>query len=221
MPETRRFSPLLIATISIAVLYIASAVALGTPPGASDSGATIVGWLRDHGDNVRLALWFTTLLAVPLGVYIAIVRDRLPAVYRDVFTIGATALIATAMVQAWFIAGMAWHADQLQPATARTLLDIASYWGPVLTGATMLMLGPVALLALRGEAGLPRWLGYIVGVTFLEQLVETITVFGKDGFTAPGGPMNLMLGAGLFIVSMIAIGIALSRLAGADLGRTT
>lgn len=30
--------------------------------------------------------------------------------------------------------------------------------------------------------------------------METITVFGSDGFTAPGGDMNLLLGAALVAI---------------------
>jgi hypothetical protein len=29
------------------------------------------------------------------------------------------------------------------------------------------------------------------------ELIETVTIFGSTGFTEPGGPMNLQLGAGL------------------------
>ena len=33
-----------------------------------------------------------------------------------------------------------------------------------------------------------------------EQLTETLTVFGYDGFLAPGGPMNMQLGASLVLL---------------------
>jgi len=59
------------------------------------------------------------------------------------------------------------------------------------------MITPVTLLALRGEAGLPRWLGVLGAVVFVEQAVETVTIFGSTGFAEPGGAMNLQLGAGL------------------------
>jgi hypothetical protein len=45
----------------------------------------------------------------------------------------------------------------------------------------------------------------------VEQLVETVTVFGRKGFTAPGGPMNLLLGAGLFLIAIVCIGVAVAR----------
>jgi hypothetical protein len=89
------------------------------------------------------------------------------------------------------------------PVTARTLLDIAIFWGPVLTGATTTLIAPVTLLALRGRAGLPFWLGVLGAVAFAEQAIETITIFGSTGFTEPGSTMNLQLGAGLTAAWML------------------
>jgi len=59
------------------------------------------------------------------------------------------------------------------------------------------MMAPVTLLAVRGHAGLPWWLGVLGAVALAEQAVETVTIFGSTGFTEPGGAMNLQLGAGL------------------------
>ena len=67
---------------------------------------------------------------------------------------------------------------------------MAIYWGPVLISATVMTLAPIALLALGKRAGLPRWLGIVTLVALLEQLIETVTLFGNRGFIAPGGPMN-------------------------------
>jgi hypothetical protein len=88
---------------------------------------------------------------------------------------------------------------------------VASYWGPVLTGATILMLAPQALLGLRGEPGFPRWLGVIAGLAFAEQLVESITIFGQRDYLAPGGPMNLFVGAGAVLVAFVAMTVAFAR----------
>jgi hypothetical protein len=90
------------------------------------------------------------------------------------------------------------------PTTARALLDVAVFWGPVLTGATTTMIAPVTLLALLGRARLPRWLGIVGVIAFAEQAVETVTVFGSAGFTEPGGAMNLQLGAGLTATWMLS-----------------
>ena len=42
-------------------------------------------------------------------------------------------------------------------------------------------------------------------IAFAEQAVETITVFGTHGFTAPGGDMNILLGAGLTLAWLIGL----------------
>jgi hypothetical protein len=73
-----------------------------------------------------------------------------------------------------------------------------------------MMLAPVVVLAFRGEAGLPRWLGWLAGIALAEQIVESITIFGTRGFTAPGGPMNLELGAALTTIALLAIGVVVA-----------
>lgn len=157
-------------------------------------------------------MWFQTVWLIAFSVIAAHIRARLPGPHRDVFFAGAIVLIAETAVQGWIWTGLAWHASALEPATARTLLDVASYWGPVLISATVLMLAPITVLALRRQSRLPTWLGVITGIALVEQFAETITIFGGSGFTAPGGPMNLLLGPALTIIGLgsTAIVIALS-----------
>ena len=69
------------------------------------------------------------------------------------------------------------------------------------------MMAAPTWLALRGEAGLPRWLGVVGFVACAEQLVETISIFGSSGFTEPGGAMNLQLGAALVGIWLVAFGV--------------
>ena len=70
---------------------------------------------------------------------------------------------------------------------------------------------PIALLALQNRSGLPRWLGVVTAVALVEQLVETITISGKTGFIAPGGTMDLMLGAYLTTIAFFCTGVAVAR----------
>ena len=88
---------------------------------------------------------------------IALLRRLLPAPHRDVFLIGAITYVVAGAVWTWTWGGLALHADRLEPATARTVLDVAVFFGPVLTGTTTTMMAPVTLLALRGRAGLQWW----------------------------------------------------------------
>ena len=185
------------------VLYVASVLALGTPPGASDSGEQVVAWFREHQDGVRWSVWTFTVSAPLIAIMFSLLRRLLPPPHRDIFLIGVVGIVVTSAIQSWTWAGLALHADRLEPATARTVLDVALFWGPVLTGATMTMMAPVTLLALRAQ-GLPRWLGVLGTIAIVEQAVETITIFGSTGFTEPGGAMNLQLGAGLVWVWMLA-----------------
>ena len=207
----KRSTVLLASTIGIGVLYLASGVALGSPPDAADSGDTIVSWFRNNGGHVHTWMWFLTLSLPLVAIFASFIRNRLTSPYGDVFFFGAVAFAAQTAVYAWMWGGLAWHSEVLQPATARLVLDVANYWGPVLTASTVMTLGPVAILALQGRDGLPRWLGILTAIALVEQIVETITIFGDRGFTAPGGPMNLVLGAGLTAASWLCLGIVVAR----------
>jgi hypothetical protein len=195
------------AAIVAGVLYAMAMVAQGTPPGAADTGTQVVAWFQAHRDGTRWAVWALTLNVPIFALMFALQARLLPTPHREVFFIGAVTLIATSAVQTWTWAGLALHAERLEPATARTVLDVGLFWGPVLTGSTVTMMAPVTLLALQGEAGLPRWLGLFGAVAIIEQAIETITIFGSSGFTEPGGAMNLRLGAGLVAGWMIAFAV--------------
>jgi hypothetical protein len=137
---------------------------------------------------------------------IALLRRLLPSPHRDVFLVGGVILLGMGGVFSWTLAGLALHPDTLEPAIARTVLDVAIFFGPVLTGATTTMMAPVTLLALRRRADLPVWLGLLGLTAFVEQSIETITIFGSTGFTQPGGAMNLQLGAGLTLAWLLSFG---------------
>jgi hypothetical protein len=198
---------LLAATVAYIVLVVAALAALGTTPAASETGSQLVGWLREHRSAVQWSMWAFTVGTPALAVMLALERRLIPSPYSDVFFIGGITILISNAVESWFLAGLALHADQLEPSTARALLDVAVFFGPILTGATTTMMAPVTLLALRQKAGLPMWLGLLGAVAFVEQSIETITIFGSTGFTQPGGAMNLQLGAGLTLAWMMAFGL--------------
>jgi hypothetical protein len=58
-------------------------------------------------------------------------------------------------------------------------------------------------------------------IAFVEQAIETITVFGTHGFIAPGGDMNLLLGAALTAVWFggLVVRAALELARGAPVGQ--
>ena len=207
----KRSTILYLATAGFVVSFLASGTTLGTPPEIDDDGATVVRWFQDHASTIRWTLWLGIFGVVLFALAMSIVRSTLPSPHRDVFFFGAVSFAAATTIQGWVWAGLARHADALDPATARTLFDVTSYWGPFLCGATVLTLAPVVVLALGRTPVLPRWLGVISAVALAEQLVETITIFGDHGFLAPGGPMNLVLGAGLTTIAWVGLAIAVAR----------
>ena len=202
---------LIVAAVAAVVLYLIGAIALGTPPKAGDSPATIAAWFADHHNAARTYAWTATFGALAFAVLAGIVRGLLPAPHSSVFLLGAAAFTVETAVQAWFWAGLALH--PLDPGTARTAFDVAVFWGPILTGSTMTMMAAVTVLGLGSSTTIPRWLTVLGAIAFLEQAIETITVFGTDGFTEPGGEMNLILGAGVTVIWLIGLVVwAASRL---------
>jgi hypothetical protein len=206
-----RSRPLLTATIGFGVLYVAATAALGSPPDAGLDAAGLVAWFRDHGDRIRVWVWLLTLLTPFFAAFVVLVRARLPSLHGDLFFFGALALAVETSVMTWLWAGLAWHADQLQPVTTRLLFDVASYWGPVLTSTTITLLLPLVLATMSGAVAVPRWVGWLGGAALVEQVVETITVFGNGAFLSPGGLMNTMVGPVLVGAFLVCLGITLGR----------
>jgi hypothetical protein len=96
------------------------------------------------------------------GAFAALLRPRLPAPWGDLFFFGALAFVIQTAVQVWIWSGLAFRPETLEPETARTLLDVASFWRPVLTAATIMMLGAIVAATLsRRDAALPRWVGFL------------------------------------------------------------
>lgn len=188
---------LVLAAIAAGALYLAGFIALGSPPGASDRPLQVATWFSDHRDATRVYAWTAAFGTLAFATVAAIVRGLLPAPSRDVFLLGASAFIVETAVQAWFWAALALHPRAPRPVTARLLFDVASYWGPLVTGATTAMIGSVTVLGFGARPLIPRWLTALGVVAFVEQAAETITVFGRHGFIAPGGAMNVVLGATL------------------------
>jgi hypothetical protein len=176
-------------------------------PAASETGAELVSWFREHGAAVRWGVWALTVAAPLFAVMVALLRRLLPEPHRDVFLIGAIAFQVCTSVWTWTWAGLALRADHLEPATTRAILDVAVFFGPVLTAFTTTMMAPVTLLAFGREARIPRWLGALGLVALAEQAIETITIFGSTGFTQPGGAMNMQLGGALTLAWIIGFGL--------------
>ena len=186
---------LLISILATGALYIASFVALGSSfPTIDSSGQDIVAWFSENGTSARIYAWTAAFVSLELTVFGGQVSALLPKPHRYIFIAGVLGFAITAQVQAWFWAGLAFHPQGLDPSAARTIFDIAAFWGPLVNGSTTTMAAAVAVLGFGVSPIIPRWLTWLSAIFFLEQAIETITVFGRTGFIAPGGTMNVYLG---------------------------
>ena len=210
----------LLAAIAYVVPLFAGLFVLPAAPEVNVSGARLVRYYSDHGNGIRVVTWLSTVSMVPIVLLLSHLRSRLMGMSRDVMLFGAVGLVVPTTIWSWFNAGLALHAGSLDPHVARTVVDVSLYFGPVLTVSIVLLIAPIGLAAWRGEGGFPHWLVWITALFGLEQSIETITVLGKRGSIAPGGPMNFMLGAGLFAVWVIAAGAAVSAPAGRQLAQS-
>jgi hypothetical protein len=189
---------LLINILATCALYVAGFVALGgSMPTIDSSGQEIVAWFSENGTRARTYAWTAAFVSLGLVIFAGQVSALLPRPHRYIFFAGVLGFAITAQVQAWIWAGLALHPQDLDPAAARTIFDIAAYWGPLVNGSTTAMGAAFAALGFGASPRVPRWLAWLSVVFCLEQAIETITVFGKTGFIAPGGVMNVYLGGAL------------------------
>ena len=199
----------MISGIAFAVLYAVALIAIPKLPGIDQPGSDIVAHVNEHSATMRMQALLLAFGSLALVVLLGYARERLTGPPSYVFTIGAAAVLVQVTIATWFTAGMALHPAQLGSATARTITDVVSMWGPMLTITNIMVAVPILLAANAGQ--FPRWLGIIAAVFAVEQLIETITIIGPPGsFISPGGPMNTYLGAPLFILFFLALGVALS-----------
>jgi hypothetical protein len=199
----------MIAGIASAVLFTAGLLIVPTLPGIDKPGYDIVSFVNAHSGAMRMQVLLVTFGALALVVVLGYARDRLAGPPGYVFAIGSALVLAEFFIAMWFSGGLALHPDQLGSATARTITDIASMFGPVLTAADIMVAVPILLAANDGR--FPRWLAILAAVFAVEQLIETITIIGPPAsFISPGGAMNFYLGGPLFIVFFLGLGVALS-----------
>lgn len=198
---------LLLTTIATGTLYVVSFVALGNDrPTIETSGQEIVAWLTENGARARTYAWLSALVSMGFTIFGGLIASALPQPHRYIFLGGALGFAITAQVQAWFWAGLAFHPQDLDAGTARVLLDITQFWGPVVNASMVAMAAPIAALGIGADPVVPRWLAWLSAIFGIEQAIETITVFGQSGFIAPGGTMNVYLGGVLgflFVVGML------------------
>jgi hypothetical protein len=199
----------MIAGIAFVILYAAALLMIPALPGIDKPGYDIVSHVSEHSAAMRMQVLLVSFGCLALVVVLGFARDRLSGPAAYVFTIGSALVLAETSIAMWITSGLALHPDQLGSATARTIADVLSMWGPILTVADIMVAVPILLAANAGH--FPRWLGIIAAVFAVQQLIETITIIGPPGsFISPGGSMNVYVGGPVFVVFFGALGIALS-----------
>ncbi|WP_328359715.1 hypothetical protein OG976_06955 [Mycobacterium sp. NBC_00419] len=199
----------LTAGIAFAVAWVAALLVSPPAPGVDQPGSAVIEHLSAHGSAIRVQALLVALSLLGVIVVAGFARQRLDGPAGHIFTIGAAAMVVQISVGRWFPAGLALHAEALEPATARVMLDVAAMSGPLLTIADLMLAGPIVWAARQGR--FPQWLAVIAAVFAVEQFVELVTIIGPVGsFIAPGGPMNTVLGGGLFVVFVVALGVAVA-----------
>ena len=198
--------PLLAAVAFVVLLAVGHVVVGARPPDANASGDQVAAYFRDDGAAIRASAWLTILALLPFGVLVAWFRRQVRGTARDVLLLGGAAYVIVQTVWQVLSVGPALHPDQLDAHTARILLDLTAYVGPMLTAGVLLFAAPIAWASMRHDNGAPSWFLWLTVLLVVEQALETATILGTSGFIAPGGPMNFPLGAGLFVVWVIACG---------------
>ncbi len=189
---------LLLASLAMGLFYIAGFAALGDSfPTIDSSGEEIIDWFSTNGTGARIYAWTSAFLALSLAVFGGLVASLLPRPNGIIFMAGVLGFAITAQVQAWFWAGLTLHPQELAPGSARVIFDIPAFWGPLVNGSTATMAAAVAVLGFGRSPSIPRWLTGLSLLFFLEQAIETVTVFGQSGFLAPGGSMDVYLGGAI------------------------
>lgn len=196
------------AGITFAVLYAIALLAVPPLPGIDKPGYAIVAHVDDHASAMRAQALLVAFAALSLVVVIGYARQRLTGPPARVFVVGGAAIVVQLVVWTWFTAGLALHPDQLGSATARTIGDVMAMMWPLRTITDLMVAVPILMAA--NEDRFPRWMGTAAAVFAVEQLIETITIIGPPGsFISPGGSMNYWLGAPLFVLFFLALGVAL------------
>jgi hypothetical protein len=203
---------LLASVIGWMVLYIAGFAALGSSvPTVDSTGQEVLDWFTDNGTKADTYAWTWAVSSLALAAFGAIIATLLPRPHRYLLLAGVLGWVIAGQVQAWFWAGLALHPEGLEPETARTLFTIPAYLGPVINGSTMTMAAAVFPLGFGRAPMVPRWLAWLSIAFFVEQGVETITIFGgESGFLAPGGAMNIYLGGVIgfaWVIGMLVWGM--------------
>ena len=116
----------LLAALAFAALFVAGQLVVPASPGLDASGAELVRYYAAHRDGIRLAAWLTTLAGALFVLLVAWLRARVDGIGRDVMLLGAAGIATQTVIRTWLPAGLALHADSLDPHIARIIADVGA-----------------------------------------------------------------------------------------------
>jgi hypothetical protein len=195
------------AAVIFALLYLAAAFVVPAPPAVTATGDQVVRYYHQHQDAVRLSTWLLAVSGIPFFLFVCWLRTRLRGIAADLALIGGLTVGISTMVWSWFGAGLALSSTNVPADVARSLLDIADFYGPVLTVGVILLVVPVALLPRGTGSSFPTWVRALSLLLVVEQAVESFTIFPTSGFFSPGDSMNFLVGAPLFLIWVVATAV--------------
>jgi len=173
-----------LAALAFAVLYLVSGFVVPEPPDLNATGVQVQLYFADHSGALAASGYLAMVAGIPFLIVLALLRRRLATVggwMADTAFGGGLVLAAAATAALLIQLGLALHPDDLDPATARTLLDGA----------------------------LPRWVGLASAAYALYEVIESATVFGSHGAFGPGETINT-IGTVAFLPWYVALGTGLS-----------
>ena len=200
-----------LAALAFAVLYLVSGFVVPEPPDLNATGVQVQLYFADHSGALAASGYLAMVAGIPFLIVLALLRRRLATVggwMADTAFGGGLVLAAAATAALLIQLGLALHPDDLDPATARTLLDVGRFLAPAVTAAVFVMAVAVAVASLRYGA-LPRWVGLASAAYALYEVIESATVFGSHGAFGPGETINT-IGTVAFLPWYVALGTGLS-----------
>ena len=199
------------AAVIFALLYLAAAFVVPAPPAVTASGDQVVRYYHQHEDAVRQSTWLLAAAGIPFFLYVCWLRRQLRGIASDLALIGGLIVGISTMVWSWFGAGLALSSPNLHAEVARTVLDVADFYGPVLTVGVILLVAPVAIAQRGSPSPFPTWVRALSLLLVVEQAVESLTIFPTSGFFSPGDGMDFLVGAPLFLLWVVATAIGGTR----------
>jgi hypothetical protein len=209
------FDPSRTAVISAVVfcaLFVAGALVVPAPPEGGSGGIEVREYFDDHGDAVRGSSYTFVLAGVPYLVFLVTLRRRINArcsLLADSAFAGGLLLGAGALVATMGRLGLALGGEDLDPAAARTVFDVISFFEPAASGPVGLLAGAVALAAFKQKV-FPAWVGWASAAYAAYEVVEALTVYGTEGAFAPGAAINT-IGTFLFVPWALIVAAGMAR----------